>query len=164
MEVKNRMHILVQNNQRRHQAPLRPIRQAAATILSALGCPDETELSITITGDRAIHRLNRDYLGKDRPTNVISFSLQEGEFSELACHALGDVVISADTAAQEAAGAGWSPYERLIFLLLHGILHLCGYDHERSGATAARRMERKQQELWQLLQQKGLTTLPPISP
>lgn len=128
-----------------------------------MGCPDETELSITITGDRAIHRLNREYLGKDRPTNVISFSLQEGEFGQLACHALGDVVISADTAAQEAARAGWSPYERLVFLLLHGILHLCGYDHERSGAAAARRMERKQQELWKLLQHEGLTILPPTS-
>lgn len=134
------------------------------TILNALGCPDETELSITITGDRAIHRLNRDYLGKDRPTNVISFSLQEGEFSELASHALGDVVISADTAAQEAAQAGWEPFERLIFLLLHGILHLCGYDHERSGEAAARRMERKQKELWKLLQHEGLTMLPPTSP
>ena len=134
------------------------------TTLNALGCPDETELSITITGDRAIHRLNRDYLGKDRPTNVISFSLQEGEFSELACHALGDVVISADTAAREAEAGGISGYSRLIYLLMHGILHLCGYDHERSGEAEARRMERKQREIWKLLQHKGLTMLPPTSP
>lgn len=124
-----------------------------------MGCPDQTELSITIVGDRAIHRLNHDYLGKDRPTNVISFSLQEGEFGDLTPHALGDVVISADTAAREAETGGLNGYERLIFLLLHGILHLTGYDHERSGEAEARRMERKEQEIWKLLKKNGLTTL-----
>lgn len=125
-----------------------------------MGCPDETELSITIVGDRTIHRLNREYLDKDRPTNVISFSLQEGEFGNVARYALGDVVISADTAAKEAQSCGWSGYERLIFLLLHGILHLTGYDHERSGEAEAARMERKEQEIWKLLQKEGLTALP----
>jgi probable rRNA maturation factor len=125
-----------------------------------LACPDETELSVTIVGDRVIHRLNRDYLGKDRPTNVISFSQQEGECAGLMPHVLGDVVISADTATQEAEAGGWNGYERLVFLLLHGILHLTGYDHERSGEAEARRMERKEQEIWNLLQQEGLTALP----
>ena len=125
-----------------------------------MGCPEQTELSITITGDRSIHRLNHQYLGKDRPTNVISFSLQEGEFGGVTPHALGDVVISADTAAREAVEGDWTAYERLIFLLLHGILHLTGYDHERSGEAEARRMERKEQEIWKLLQQEGLTALP----
>lgn len=113
-------------------------------------------------GNRTIHRLNREYLGKDRPTNVISFSLQEGEFGGLTPHALGDVVISADTAAQEAEAGGWDGYERLIFLLLHGILHLTGYDHERSGEAEARRMERKEQEIWNLLYKEGLTRLPNV--
>lgn len=130
----------------------------AATILSALGCPDDTELSISIVGDRAIHILNRDYLGKDRPTNVISFSLREGEFGHLS-PALGDVVISADTAAAEAAQGGVATWERLTFLLLHGILHLCGYDHERSGEAEARRMQRKEKELYALLERQGLTRL-----
>lgn len=125
-----------------------------------MGCPNETELSVTIVGDRTIHRLNREYLGKDRPTNVISFSLQEGEFGDVAPHALGDVVISADTAAREGEPGGWSGYERLIFLLMHGILHLTGYDHERSGEAEAIKMERKEQEIWKLLQKEGLTTLP----
>jgi len=125
-----------------------------------LACPEETELSVTIVGDRAIHRLNRDYLGKNRPTNVISFSQQEGEFPDLTPHVLGDVVISADTAVKEAEAGRWNGYERLIFLLLHGILHLTGYDHERSGEAEARRMERKEQEIWNILQQEGLTALP----
>lgn len=132
----------------------------AEKILNALGCPEDTELSVTITGDRTIRRLNRDYLGKDRPTNVISFSLQEGEFGGISAHLLGDVVISADTAAREAEQGGVSGYERLLFLLLHGILHLTGYDHERSGEAEAKRMARKEQQLWNMLQQEGLTALP----
>lgn len=128
------------------------------TILNALGCPDTTELSISIVGDRSIHRLNREYLGKDRPTNVISFSLQEGEFGHLST-ALGDVVISADTAAREAETGAVSTWERVVFLLLHGILHLTGYDHERSGEAEARRMVKKEKELYALLTEAGLTTL-----
>lgn len=122
-------------------------------------CPDGTGLSVSIVGDHSIRRLNRDYLGKDRPTNVISFSLREGEFGDLSGGLLGDVVISADTAAREGAESGVGCYERLLFLLLHGTLHLCGYDHERSGEEEARRMARKEQQIWKLLQREGLTTL-----
>ena len=128
----------------------------ATKILSVLGCPDSTEISISITSDRAIARINRDYLAKDRPTNVISFSLQEGEFGGISPDALGDVVISADTAAREAEEAGLSFFERLSFLLMHGILHLCGYDHERSGEEEARKMEQKEKELFLILKKEGL--------
>jgi probable rRNA maturation factor len=100
--------------------------------------------------------INREYLGKDRPTNVISFSLQEGECSGVAAHVLGDVIISADTSAREAEQGGLPPFERLTFLLLHGILHLCGYDHERSGDAEAARMERKEEELFRTLKTEGL--------
>ncbi len=124
-----------------------------------MGCPDDTELSISIVGDRTIHRLNRDYLNRDHPTNVISFSQQEGDFSKLAPYILGDVVISADTAAREAESGGWTTYQRLIFLLLHGILHLTGYDHERSGDEEARKMKKKEQEIWTLLKSEHLVTI-----
>ena len=101
--------------------------------------------------------LNRDYLQKDRPTNVISFSMQEGEYGSIAPDLLGDVVISADTAAREAEDAGITLHERLVFLLLHGILHLTGYDHERSGEVEARRMEAKEAEIFAALRLHGLT-------
>ena len=101
--------------------------------------------------------LNRDYLQKDRPTNVISFSMQEGDYGSLVPGLLGDVVISADTAAREADEAGITFQERLVFLLLHGILHLTGYDHERSGAAEARRMEAKEAEIFAALRLRGLT-------
>lgn len=113
-----------------------------------------------ITGDRAIRHLNHAYLGKDRPTNVLSFSQQEGAVAAPGSQILGDVVISADTAAREAETAGQTGYGRLIYLLLHGILHLKGYDHERSGEQEARRMARKEQQLWKLLSGEGLASLP----
>lgn len=124
-------------------------------ILSDLGCTS-SELSVAIVGDRTIRVLNRDYLDKDRPTNVISFSMQEGEYAALNPDLLGDIVISADTAAREAEEGGITFWERLVFLLLHGILHLTGYDHERSGEAEAKRMEAKEQELFANLRQAGL--------
>jgi probable rRNA maturation factor len=120
-----------------------------------LELPD-SELSIAIVGDLSIRRLNRDYLGRDKSTNVISFSMQEGDYPDLNPQLLGDVVISADTAAREADEGGVSFNARLTFLLLHGILHLAGYDHERSGEVEAARMEKKERELFELLVNEGL--------
>jgi probable rRNA maturation factor len=134
----------------------RQLKKVAVRILSALGCPEGTELSITIVGDRSIRRVNREYLAKDRPTNVISFSQQEGDCVGGATGMLGDVIISADTSAREAEQGGILPFHRLCFLLLHGILHLCDYDHERSGEKEAARMEKKEGELFRILKKEGL--------
>lgn len=128
----------------------------AERILSALGLPT-SELSVVIVGDRSIRILNREYLGRDKATNVISFSMQEGEFGGVSPDVLGDVAISADTCAREAAEGDISFTARLCFLLLHGILHLAGYDHERSGEAEARRMEKKERELFAMLEGEGLT-------
>ena len=121
-----------------------------------MGCPEGTELSVTVVGDRSIRRINREYLARDRSTNVISFSQQEGDGGGMAPHMLGDVIISADTSAREAEQGGMQPFDRLCFLLLHGILHLCGYDHERSGEEEAARMEKKEAELFRILKKDGL--------
>lgn len=115
----------------------------------------DSELSVTIVGDRSIRRLNRDYRGFDKPTNVLSFPMSSGDFSDVNPELLGDVVISADTAFREAEEQGISFFERLGFLLLHGILHVTGYDHERSGEAEAKRMERKQRQLYTLLKSEG---------
>jgi len=150
------MIILLNNRQRRHTFKIRQLRKVAVRTLSALGCPEGTELSVSIVGDRSIRIINRDYLAKDRPTNVISFSLQEGECVGGNPYALGDVIISADTAAREAKEGGMAFFERLSFLLLHGILHLCGYDHERSGEAEAQKMEQKELQLFKILKKEGL--------
>jgi probable rRNA maturation factor len=127
-------------------------------ILNVLGCPDKAELSVLIVDDVAIKEFNRDYLERDHPTNVISFSQQEGETFDVpgAEVLLGDVVISADTAWRDAQEAGVEMFAELVFLLLHGILHLLGYDHERGTCEDAERMENKEQEIYLLLQAEGL--------
>jgi probable rRNA maturation factor len=148
--------ILIENRQRRHRIARANLKKAAERILSALGYRD-SELSVSIVGDRGIRRINREYLGKDRPTNVISFSMHEGEFGEVNPQILGDVVISADTTLREAEEGEMTFDSRLVLLLLHGILHLTGYDHERSGEDEARKMEEKERELFAMLDNEGLT-------
>ncbi|MGD2187076.1 MAG: rRNA maturation RNase YbeY [Desulfobacterales bacterium] len=119
-------------------------------ILNALDYPD-AELSILIVNDQQIAQLNQNYLNRKGPTNVIAFPMREGEFSEIAPNLLGDVVISVETAYQEGLGGGLSMEERLDQLLIHGILHLLGYDHENT-KTEAQRMEKKTQELFNIIQ------------
>ncbi len=126
------------------------MRRTASRILSALACPD-AELSVLIVSDEEIREFNRDFLGRDRPTNVISFPMQEGEESGLHADLLGDVVISADTAARDAAEAGTDFEKELYFLLLHGILHLVGFNHEGTSAEEVRRMEAKEDEIFALI-------------
>ena len=82
--------------------------------------------------------------------------MQEGECSGINPELLGDVVISVDTALSEAEASGITLHERLVFLLLHGILHLSGYDHERSGEQEAKRMVAKERQLFTLLKNEGL--------
>ena len=100
--------------------------------------------------DPQIEELNRQYLDRKGPTNVIAFAMREGDFSDLSPHLLGDVVISTDTAAREAENAAMSTERRLNELLVHGILHLLGYDHE-TDEEEARMMEAKSRELMELI-------------
>lgn len=149
------MKIAIENRQSRHQIRKRPLRSVARKILSASGCPD-AQLSILIVDDVMIQEINRDYLNKDRPTNVISFAMQEGEGGGVQPDLLGDVVISAETAARDAAEAQTSFESELYFLLLHGILHLLGYDHERGSQAEAKRMEAREREIFSLVREEFL--------
>lgn len=128
------------------------LKKVARTILNALECPEQTELSVVLVDDEQIQEINRDYLQRDKPTNVISFAQQEGEGAGICPELLGDVVISVDTAARDAQDAGVSCFSEVCFLLLHGILHLLGYDHERGTEQQAEEMEAKERELFALLQ------------
>jgi probable rRNA maturation factor len=114
-----------------------------------LGSP-EGELSIVIMDDLQIQALNQQYLNRPWPTNVIAFPMQEGDFSDINPDLLGDVVISVDTAAREARDLGIDFEERFNFLLIHGILHLFGYDHETCDEDE-RIMEEKSEELFELV-------------
>lgn len=107
---------------------------------------DDHELSIVIMDDPGIQELNANFRGINRPTNVLSFSMQEGEFSDITPGLLGDVVISVETAQREADDAGITLEQRMSQLLVHGILHLAGFDHEQ-GEDQACDMETKSLEL-----------------
>lgn len=115
---------------------------------------DPVELSVLLVDDRTIAELNSQYLNRRRPTNVLSFPMREGPFSEDQPEILGDVVISVETASREAEDSGITVGERLDFLLIHGILHLFGYDHEED-ESEARIMEEKTEELMTLLRSEA---------
>lgn len=101
-------------------------------VLEDLAC-EAKELSILFTDDGHITELNREYRGKDRPTNVLAFPMA-GDASgvEPGPGMLGDIVISVDTALRESAETGEAPEGTIYRLLIHGLLHLLGYDHETS--------------------------------
>ena len=115
----------------------RTIEANLAKVLGALGCHDR-ELSVLLTTDADIARLNQGYLGREGATNVLAFPMSGGPAPEVASAMLGDVVISVDTAVKESAVCGEALHQTINRLLIHGVLHLLGYDHERSAAEAKR--------------------------
>lgn len=119
-----------------------------------MGLP-EAELSLLLVDDREIQELNRHFLGRDKPTNVMAFSMREGEFASLNPHLLGDLVISIETAKRQSKQSGLNEREMLTLLLIHGILHLLGYEHEK-GKKEAREMSIKQKELFQECRKSGI--------
>jgi rRNA maturation RNase YbeY len=121
-------------------------------LLAALDLPD-AELSLLLVSDAVMRRLNRDWRGADRPTDVLSFAQAEGPGSAPP-GLLGDVVISVDTARRQAAERAAPLGAELDRLLIHGVLHLLGYDHERSPAEA-RRMQRRERALARRLRDGG---------
>lgn len=106
---------------------------------------DKCELSILLTNDNQIQKLNRDYRQKDRPTDVLAFAMREGEPVGLSTGLLGDVVISVPTAFRQASALGRSALDEVTHLLAHGLLHLLGWDHQTDAED--RRMRRKVLEL-----------------
>lgn len=126
------------------------IKQHIATILNSLHC-NEHEISILFVGDQGIRDLNQQFRAIDRPTDVLSFpQISEGEPEIPGAPLLGDVAISLETARRQSAEHGLSLAEELTLLLIHGILHLLGYDHEISNQEEER-MRKKTRELFELI-------------
>jgi len=126
------------------------IRASLRKLLSLTG-QRNAEVSVLLVGDTAMRSLNRRYRGRDRTTDVLSFPLREGRFSRIQPQVLGDIVLSLPTAARQAKAAGESYYSEIERLLVHGYLHLLGYDHERSRAEA-RRMDGRERRLREAIQ------------
>lgn len=120
----------------------RLLRSRARRVLSSLG-HGRSELSLTLTDDEGIAELNRTYRGKRGPTDVLSFSLFEGDHADHRGSLLGDVVIGLPQAARQARAAHRGIDRELALLTIHGVLHLLGHDHERDGEARAMRAEER---------------------
>ena len=107
--------------------------RAAAERVGQLYGVENGEVSVTLTNNEYIHTLNKEYRGIDRPTDVLSFALNESEEPEMvdgpAVNVLGDLIISVERAEEQAADYGHSLRREVAFLTVHGMLHLLGYDH-----------------------------------
>lgn len=145
--------VQIENRQAKQKIDLPKLEKVAQRILSVLECPD-VFLSVVLVDDVEIREMNRRYLGRDRVTNVISFPMQEGEGTGLNPFLLGDVVISMDTAFRDALEGGVSPESEVYFLLIHGILHLTGFNHENVCEEETQRMEAKEKELFSLVREE----------
>ena len=118
-----------------------------------MGYP-KAELSLVFTDDEHIAELNRRYLNRDGPTNVLAFPMADATQPELHTSMLGDIVISLDAAMRDAQGFRES-FEGIVDrLLIHGLLHLLGYEHEGS-AQEAQRMEEETERLLAIIARSG---------
>jgi probable rRNA maturation factor len=103
---------------------------------------------VSFISDPVMRHLNRTYRGKDTPTDVLSFSQLEGPDQGVAPASLGDVVISADTVVRQAKEYRVTPAQETLRLLIHGLLHLFGFDHERVSAARRQAMQRMEDYLY----------------
>ena len=141
------MEILINNEFSEINVDTRKIEQQIGKVLTSLDC-NEHEISILFTGDQGIRDLNRQFRDIDRSTDVLSFpQILEGEAEIPGATVLGDVAISLETARSQSETHGLSFEEELTLLLIHGILHLLGYDHEISDLEEEK-MRKKTRELF----------------
>ena len=109
------------------------LRKAIETVLAGEGIA-RAEISLAVIDDPAMHVLNREYLQHDEPTDVLSFVLEEGPG-----YVEGEIIVSADTAAASSRRFGWEPENELLLYVMHGALHLVGYDDLNPEAQAEMR-------------------------
>ncbi len=127
--------IAILNSSRYPEASVRRLRPWLARVLDEVA-PDAASLGVRFAGDRELRRANREYRGKDYATDVLSFPGDEGDGH------LGDVLISVPRAREQAERAGHSTEREVEILLLHGVLHCAGYDHETDDGEMER-LERR---------------------
>jgi probable rRNA maturation factor len=138
------MDVFISDLQDKHDIDTRQLQERALEILTALNCDKFCQLSIALVDDRQMHRLNLEYRGIDRSTVVLSFALQDAKDPKLNHHdseqrdhpiVLGDVILSTETAQRQACEHHNSFDREFYFLLIHGILHLLGHNHDSGKET-----------------------------
>jgi len=156
------MRALVANRQRAVPVRRPALRRAALAAMRAEGCPPGSEASVAVVSDRQIRALNRRYLGRDRATDVLAFpqaprkppgqaprkppgQAPRKPPGQGAGGLLGDVVVSAERAAAQAPRYGQTVERELELLVIHGVLHLLGYDDTTPRSRA--RMRRREREI-----------------
>jgi probable rRNA maturation factor len=145
----------IANRQRHLRVDRGQVARAIRLVLQGEGVASAA-VSVAVVNDATIHRLNREFLGHDYPTDVLSFELDRGD----GCLE-GELVLSAETAVRSAADYGWLPHQELLLYVIHGALHLTGYD---DGNRAARkRMNRRQDDYLSQLGAKGRRNAAPQS-
>ncbi|MCD5398023.1 rRNA maturation RNase YbeY [candidate division NPL-UPA2 bacterium] len=137
--------VKIKNEQRKIKVDQRIIRQAGEETLRRENS-SLAEVSIVLVTDNYIKDLNRKYRGVEEATDVLAFPMQEGEFSGLHPHLLGDVVISVERAREQAREFGHRFEEELNLLTIHGLLHLLGYDDQTD--KDRKKMEVREKEIW----------------
>lgn len=127
--------------------------RAAAEKVGELYGVENGEVSVTLTNNDYIHQLNRKYRQIDRPTDVLSFALNESEEPDIEngpdINVLGDIILSVERAEEQAADYGHSLRREIAFLTVHGMLHLLGYDHMEEADRLE--MEREQRYVMEQL-------------
>ena len=149
------MSLSILNQQKKHKIDVRRIRRNLHKLLRKLDCQDN-EICILFVDDEHIHDINKIYLKRDHPTNVISFAMTEGSFGNVHPEILGDIVVSVETAARDAKASGLDMMDEVEFLVIHGLLHLLGYNHESNHPHEAEEMGKQERELFFFLRHYDL--------
>jgi len=149
------MRVSLENRQKLFPVDTGRLRRSVKRLLKELGC-GERDICVLLVDDNGIREINKRYRDRNRATNVISFSMAEGEFGEINPQLLGDIVISVETASHDAAAGELDLLEEIEFLLIHGLLHLLGYDHEGTAVQKAAEMEARERELFFFLRRRHL--------
>lgn len=147
--------ISIQNRQKKHKVDTARLRRSLKRLLQELDCRD-CEVSLLLVDDDQIREINRSYLERDRSTNVISFSMKEGLFGHIHPEILGDIILSTETAARDALAGHLDFMDEIEYLLIHGLLHLIGYNHENTDVDEAERMKNRERELFFMLRHYDL--------
>ncbi|HEX2521871.1 MAG TPA: rRNA maturation RNase YbeY [Terriglobia bacterium] len=139
---------VIVNRQRRYRIPVPRMQRFANTLARRLRI-EHLEFSLVLSNDRAIRRLNRNFRQKDRSTDILSFPAQDPvpAGADLDNPYLGDMILSVETARRQAFDRNHTLERELCLLMIHGLLHLLGYNHEADRGEMRRMELRLQKEL-----------------
>ena len=144
------MSILIENRQKKISLDLPRIRRIMKTILNFVDRKGY-EISLLFVDNEEIKDMNKRYLNRNYPTNVLSFSLSNGQYGNINPHVLGDIIISVEKALEDAGEADIELNDVIDFLMIHGVLHLLDYDHEGTSEAETLKMNKKEKELFYAL-------------